>query len=113
MKDSKNLARIESIRTEFDKLRALRIRAEADIERSTSDLERLKAQAREELGTDNLDEIREVIRKRDEKNNEEIEGFMSLMAEIRNGISEIEAPQPQRAAEAPRQMLGGIRGRSA
>jgi hypothetical protein len=101
MKDSKNIARIEALRGEFEKLRNMKIRVEADIDRAAADIEKHKAAAREEIGTDDLDEIRSIIKKRDEENTSDVEAFETLMAEIRNGIAQLADVQPAQP-EAPR-----------
>jgi hypothetical protein len=89
MKDSKNIARIEALKGEFEKLRAAKIRVEGDIDRAAADVEKFKAAARDEIGTDDLDEIRAIIRKLDEENTNDVDAFETLMAEIRNGIAQI------------------------
>lgn len=94
MKDSKNIARIEALRGEFEKMRNLKIRTEADIDRAAADIEKHQAAAREEIGTDDLDEIRGIIRKLDEENTADVDAFETLMAEIRNGISQLADVQP-------------------
>ncbi|NTF17347.1 keratin [Agrobacterium rubi] len=94
MKDSKNIARIEALRGEFEKLRNTKIRIEADIDRAAADTEKFKAAAREEIGTDNLDEIRGLIRKLDDETTSDVNAFESLMAEIRNGIAQLVDVQP-------------------
>jgi hypothetical protein len=96
MKDSKNIARIEALRGEFEKLRNTKIRIEADIDRAAADIEKHKATAREEIGTDVLDEIRAIILEREEKNTDDIEAFEALMAGIRNGVAQLaEVQQPK------------------
>lgn len=94
MKDSKNIARIEALRGEFEKLRNAKIRVEADIDRAAADVEKFKAAAREEIGTDDLDEIRGIIRKLDDENTSDVDAFETLMAEIRNGIAQLADVQP-------------------
>jgi uncharacterized membrane protein YccC len=110
MKDSKNIARIESLRGEFDKLRNMKIRVEADIDRAAADIEKHKTAAREEIGTDDLDEIRNIIRTRDEENTSDVDAFETLMAEIRNGIAQLADVQQSQAETRP---ASGFRNRAA
>ncbi len=59
--DLEALRRLEALQPAYERLRADRIRAESDVERLTAELAAARAQAREELGTDDEAEIRRMI----------------------------------------------------
>lgn len=113
MKDSKNIARIEALRGEFEKLRNMKIRVEADIDRAAADIEKHKAAAREEIGTDVLDDIRGIIRDREEKNADDIGAFEELMAGIRNGVAQLADVHPTQSAQSEARPTNGFRNRAA
>jgi hypothetical protein len=98
------------LRGEFEKLRNTKIRVEADIDRAAADIEKHKAAAREEIGTDDLEEIRAIIRKRDEENTNDVDAFETLMAEIRNGVAQLADVQPAQPEPRPG---NGFRNRTA
>lgn len=89
MKDSKNIARIEALRTEFESMRNAKIRVDADIDRSASDLEKHKAAAIEAIGTADENEIRALIQNNFDSNTADVDAFEALIAEIRNGIAQL------------------------
>jgi hypothetical protein len=89
----------------------MKIRVEADIDRAAADIEKHKAAAREEIGTDVLDEIRGIIRDREEKNADDIGAFEELMASIRNGIAQLADVQPAQPETRP--APNGFRNRAA
>lgn len=76
------LKRLDALRPRYERLRADRIRAESDVERLEAELEAARARAREELGTDDEDEIRAMIEAARERSAREVEAFAALVAEI-------------------------------
>lgn len=100
MKDSKNIERLERLRPEYEGYRDQRIRVMADIERSTQDLERYRAQAVEELGTSDENEIRGLITARYEANTRDVDDFENIMASIRNDLAQLNAETQQPAEQA-------------
>lgn len=100
MKDSKNIERLERLRPEYEGYRDQRIRVLADIERSTQDLERFRAQAVEELGTSDENEIRNLIQSRYEANTRDVDDFENIMASIRNDLAQLNAETQQPAEQA-------------
>jgi predicted nucleic acid-binding Zn-ribbon protein len=107
MKDSRNIERLERLRPEYESYRNQRIRVQADIERSTHDLEKFRGQALEELGTADENEIRALIQTRFDENTRDVDDFEHIMAEIRNELAQLNADsapaaEPQRAAAGRR-----------
>lgn len=102
MKDSKNIERLERLRPEFEGYRDQRIRVLAEIERSSQDLERFRAQAVEELGTSDETEIRALIQTRFDENTRDVDDFEAIMTSIRNDLAELNAAtQPQTEQRSP------------
>lgn len=99
MKDSKNIARLDALRSEFESMRNTQIRVEADIERSAADLEKHKAAAIEEIGTADEGEIRNLIQSRYDENTADVDAFEALIAEIRNGIAQLATESGQATPE--------------
>lgn len=107
MKDSKNIERLERLRPEYEAYRDQKIRVQGDIERSQQDLERFRAQALEELGTDDENEIRALIQTRFDENTRDVDDFEHIMAEIRNELAQLNASaattsQSEQRASGPR-----------
>lgn len=88
-KDSDNVARLKTLQSKFEKLRDMKIRTEADVERATADHEEAKKKAIEIAGTDNEDEIREQIRANYEENTKAVDEFEATINEIEKQLSEI------------------------
>lgn len=59
--EAEALRRLEALRPRYEQLRTERIRAEGDVERLAAELEAARAEAREELGTDEEAAIRAMI----------------------------------------------------
>ena len=59
--EAEALRRLEALRPRYEQLRTERIRAEGDVERLSAELDVARAEAREELGTDDEAAIRAMI----------------------------------------------------
>ncbi|WP_327210807.1 hypothetical protein [Rhizobium leguminosarum] len=101
MKDSKNIERLERLRPEYEGYRDQRIRVLADIERSTQDLEKFRAQAVEELGTSDEGEIRTLIQTRFDENTRDVDDFENIMLSIRNDLAQLNAETQPAAEQRP------------
>jgi len=82
LKDSDNIARLEKLKARYEKLRDLKIRADADVERALKDHEAAKERARAIAGTDNEDEIRAKIRANYEANTKAVDEFEKILDDI-------------------------------
>lgn len=59
--EAEALRRLEALRPRYEQLRTERIRAEGDVERLAAELDAARAEARDELGTDDEATIRAMI----------------------------------------------------
>jgi len=90
LKDSENLKRIEAMRPRYEKLRELRIRNDADLQRAQQDVLAAQEEAISIAGTANLDELRRKITADYEKNTTEINEFESVLEAVESAIAEID-----------------------
>lgn len=90
MKDSDNVARLEQLRPQYEKLRDLKIRTGAELERAEKDLETAKEQARAVAGTDNEDEIRQKIIQNYDENTKRVDEFSSILEDITAKLAAVE-----------------------
>lgn len=89
-KDADNLKILERLKPEFDQLKTMRIRTEAEVERHSQEYDAAKAQAREALGTDEEAEIRRLIEAGREENTREVDAFVAAIEDVKRRIAEIE-----------------------
>ena len=85
---SENLKLLDQLRPTFEKLRTERIRAESEIERLEAELEAARALAREELGTDDEDEIRRMIEAMEAENSAVVDAFAATLRGIESRLKE-------------------------
>jgi len=91
LKDSDNIARLEALRPRFEKLRDLKIRADAEVERAATELERAREHARKVAGTDDEDAIRAKIKESYERNTAAVDEFESAIAAVEAELAAIGA----------------------
>src|SRR5918911_5355660 len=85
---SENLKLLNQLRPSFEKLRTERIRAESEIERLEAELEAARTLAREELGTDDEDEIRRMIEAMEAENAALVDAFAATLRGIEARLKE-------------------------
>jgi hypothetical protein len=85
---SENLKLLDQLRPSFEKLRTERIRADSEIERLERELEAARALAREELGTDDEDEIRRMVEAMEAENSALVEDFATTLRGIEARLKE-------------------------
>lgn len=88
--DADGLKRLETLRPEFERLRAERIRAEGEIQRLTRELEAARELARAELGTDDEATIRAMIEDARARNAAMVEDFAAALGAIDARLAEID-----------------------
>ena len=66
--NAKSKQTIDQLKRRFEKLNAEKIRAGAQLEGAEKHLARLQQQARDEFGTEDLDELRNKLRQMEEEN---------------------------------------------
>jgi hypothetical protein len=85
---SENLKLLDQLRPSFEKLRTERIRADSEIERLEAELEAARALAREELGTDDEDEIRRMVEAMEAENSALVDAFAATLRGIEARLKE-------------------------
>lgn len=91
LRDSDNIARLERLRPRYEKLRDQKIRADAEVERAASELDKAKEHARKVAGTDDEDAIRSQIRDNYERNTQAVDEFERAMAAVEAELAAIGA----------------------
>lgn len=86
---------IEVLKQRFDRLSTQRTRAETQLEGARQELERLKAQAREAYGTDNLDELKQKLEAMREDNQNKRAQYQQALDKIEQDLQVIEAEYQQ------------------
>ena len=92
-KDADNIARLEALRPRYERLKNLKIRTDADVERAEQDLKLAREQAIEVAGTDNEDEIRNQILQNYETNTKLVDEFEKSILAIEAELNAINAAQ--------------------
>lgn len=88
--DAEALKRLEALQPAYERLRADRIRAESDVERLTAELAAARAQAREELGTDDEAEIRRTIEEARAENARRVEDFARALRAVQDRLDALD-----------------------
>ncbi|GJD49848.1 hypothetical protein OPKNFCMD_2583 [Methylobacterium crusticola] len=91
--DAEALKRLEALQPTYERLRADRIRAESDVERLTAELAAARAQAREELGTDDEAEIRRMIEEARAENARRVEAFAQALQAVQARLAALSEPR--------------------
>ncbi|MGY2050869.1 hypothetical protein [Methylobacterium sp. JK268] len=91
--ESEALRRLEGLRPEYERLRAERIRAESDVERLSAELEAARAQAREELGTDDEAAILRMIEETRSENARRVEAFARALRDVEERLAGLAEPR--------------------
>ena len=89
--DVEALRRLEALQPAYERLRADRIRAESDVERLTAELAAARAQAREELGTDDEAEIRRMIEEARAENARRVEEFAQALRAVQDRLTALDS----------------------
>lgn len=89
-RDSESLGRLEDLRPVFERLKADRIRAESDIERLTRELDEARRLARQELGTDDEDEIRRMIAAAEAETEAAVAAFSAALEAVAAKLADLE-----------------------
>jgi hypothetical protein len=88
--EAEALRRLEALQPAYERLRADRIRAESDVERLTAELAAARAQAREELGTDDETEIRRMIEEARAENARRVEAFAQALRAVQDRLDALD-----------------------
>lgn len=99
MATSTNTSSVEILEQQKKRLRALedrRTRAQVRLESERKSLVEAQEEAKKLFGTDNLDELRELYKRRHTENDQKIMDFVLALDDIEKSLSDIErqlAPQ--------------------
>lgn len=90
MSENKMPAEIDELKDRFAKLRDQKIQNDAKLESAEQELEKLRAQARTEYGTDDLDELSRRLEQMELENLARRNEYDELLTSIESRLSEIE-----------------------
>ena len=88
--DSQLEQELNALRRQYEQLRDQKVRAEQDTANLTSQLEALKAQAKDEYGTDDPDELQALLQQKREENSRVVEEYRKHIQQIRDDLSRVE-----------------------
>jgi phage shock protein A len=92
------LEKFEELKEQYSELRDQQIQVKTNLERSQSDLEELKKQAREEFGTDNLSKLQALLEKRELENQAKVQEYQFHLEHIQESLKEVERSIDEEAA---------------
>lgn len=81
-------AELNRLRKDYEQLRDLKVGTERDIDNLTAQLDNLKAQAREEYGTDDPQKLAALLEEKREENQRLVEEYRNHLQAIRKGLDE-------------------------
>ena len=90
--ETEALRRLEALRPRYEQLRTERIRAEGEVERLTAELEAARAEAREELGTDDEAAIRAMIAEAEAEHARAVAAFAEKVQAIDARLARLAKP---------------------
>lgn len=89
-KDQDNLRILETLKPEFERLKATRIRTEAEVDRHAREHDQAKLEARERLGTDEETKIRQLIEEGRARNTQMVDEFVAAIEDVKARLAEID-----------------------
>jgi polyhydroxyalkanoate synthesis regulator phasin len=81
---------IEHLKQRYQKLAETRTRAEANLETARTHLEELKKQAREQYGTDDIDELKNKLAQMEEENEKRATEYKQQLDAIEKDLRDVE-----------------------
>lgn len=82
---------IEELTDRYAKLNEKRVRAKANAETAEKRLEELKKQARDEFGTDDVDELRKKLKQMEDDNERKRAEYQTSLDSIEDSLQKVEA----------------------
>lgn len=82
---------LNGLRRQYEQLRDQKVRAEQDMANLTSQLDALKAQARTEYGTDDLNELQVLLEKKRAENEQVVAEYRRHVQQIQDDLAQVEA----------------------
>ena len=89
--NSQETQTIEQLRERFQQLHTEKVRAEQDHKNAQETLETLKAQAREQFGTDDIDQLKAMLQKIDAENLQKRQEYQAELEKIEGSLEAVES----------------------
>lgn len=88
LNDDLNLKKIDSLKKRVSVLNEMKIREEANLSIYEKELKNLTNQAKEIAGTDNIEELKNIVQNNSEKNTKLIKEYEDLISNIEEKLSQ-------------------------
>lgn len=82
---------IDELKNRYENLNKRKIQAETNLEHATQLLEELKAQARKEYGTDDIEELRKKLAEMEAENERKRASYQEALDRIETDLADVEA----------------------
>jgi hypothetical protein len=92
---------LEALRGRYESLNRQKITAEANLKTTTDNLEKLKKEARERYGTDELTSLRAKLEEMKQENKRRLTQYQEHLAEIERQLTEVESRHDEAAGRGP------------
>ena len=89
--NSQETQTIEQLRERFQHLHTEKVRAEQDHKNAQETLETLKAQAHEQFGTDDIDQLKAMLQKIDAENLQKRQEYQAELEKIEGSLEAVES----------------------
>jgi hypothetical protein len=90
---------IEELRERYDSLKTQKITAEANLKTSKDNLEKLKKEAKEKYGTDDLTSLRAKLEEMKTENKRRLAEYQEHLTGIERQLAEVETRHAQAASQ--------------
>lgn len=81
---------IEKLSERYQQLSVQRVQAQRDLEHAQSSLNQLKAKAREDYGTDDIEDLKQILDDMKRKNEEDRANYQASLDAIESELNEID-----------------------
>jgi DNA repair exonuclease SbcCD ATPase subunit len=94
-RDAEVQQKLETLRQEYNVLHTKKITTDANIKNLEKNLDRLRASAEQEYGTSDLEKLREILETRRQENEMKVAQYEQHVKEIKEKLATIEEPQSE------------------
>jgi hypothetical protein len=94
-RDAEVQQKLETLRQEYNVLHTKKITTDANIKNLEKNLDRLRASAEQEYGTSDLEKLREILETRRQENEMKVAQYEQHVKEIKEKLTAIEEPQSE------------------
>ena len=94
-RDAEVQQKLETLRQEYNDLHTKKITTDANIKNLEENLARLRASAEKEYGTSDLEKLKEILETRRRENEEKLAQYEQHVKEIKEKLAAIEEPQSE------------------